>query len=110
MAGLDRRTTVRFHFDLDDFPSRSTFIEAVLKVTEEKAVKCIQTLPGNRIDLTVRSDAAVMELLQEGIKVDGTRVRPKPLGFRTTWVYIHYLPSELKNEEVARWKWSALAE
>ena len=74
----------------------------MLKATAEKSVKCIQTLPGNRIDLIMRNDEAVVKLLQDGIKIDGARVRPKPLGFRTTWVYVHYLPSEMKIEEVER--------
>ena len=50
----------------------------------------------------MRNDEAVVKLLQDGIKIDGARVRPKPLGFRTTWVYVHYLPSEMKIEEVER--------
>ena len=95
LSNKDRRTTVRFKFD--SLPNQKDFIDAVCSALPKDSVKCIQTLPGNNIDLTLRNENVVQTLLHDGIRLNGERIKPRPLGFRTTYVYVHYLPSKMSS-------------
>jgi hypothetical protein len=66
------------------------------------SIKCIQTLPNGKIDITLRDEGLARALIADGIRLHGTKVRPQPVGFRTTFVYVHYLPSELSTDFVAK--------
>ena len=93
-----RKTTVRFDFEV--MPDKKEFLAAVVDVVEPEFVKCIQTLPGGRVDLTLRHDECVLDILNSGIQLNGSIVKPRALGFRTTYVYIQYLPTELSSTPV----------
>ena len=93
-----RKTTVRFSFDT--IPFRKDFIDAVADLVVQDQIKCVQTLPGGRVDLTLRTEDSVDTILREGIYLDGELVKPRPLGVKLTSVYVHYLPSEMPNDFV----------
>ena len=95
---VNRKKTVRFKFD--PLPDKKDFLRAVLNVLDHEHVKCIQTLPGGRVDLTVRHDDNVADILHSGIDLHGETWFPKPLGFDTTYAYVQYLPSEMSSVQV----------
>ena len=95
---VSRTKTVRFRFEV--LPDKKDFLEAVLQVLQHEHVKTIQTLPGGRVDLTVRHDDNVTDIVHCGIDLNGETWFPKPLGFRTTYAYVQYLPSEMPSVQV----------
>jgi hypothetical protein len=98
--GLKRRTLVIFSFD--STPDRKIIIQAVSGDLPKDSVKCIQSLPNGKIDITLRNEGLARALIANGIRLNGTKVKPQPVGFRTTFVYVHYLPSELFTDFVAK--------
>ena len=81
----ERRTTVRYYFDT--MPDKTKFIQSVCNVVPKEGVKCIQSLPGNQVDLTLRSEQYVWTLIHEGLRVEGMKgpLKPKALGVKTTF-------------------------
>jgi hypothetical protein len=52
--GLTRRTTVRFSFETT--PEKKVFIRAVCNDLPKDVIKCIQSLPNGKIDITLRNE------------------------------------------------------
>lgn len=95
-----RKTTVRFDFGSGIAPEKKQLIKACADVVPESHIKCIQTLPGNRVDLTLRNEDSVTDIICSGIALNGNVIKPRALGFRTTYVYIQYLPSEMPSQDI----------
>lgn len=95
---VNRQKTVRFKFEV--LPDKQDFLGAVLALLDPQHVKCVQTLPGARVDLTLRHDDNVTDIIHTGIELLGETWYPKPLGFRTTYAYVQYLPSEMTSVQV----------
>jgi hypothetical protein len=86
----------------DSTPDKKIFIQAVSGDLPKDSVKCIQSLPNGKIDITLRNEGLARALIADGIRLNGTKVKPQPVGLRTTFVYVHYLPSELSTDFVAK--------
>ena len=96
-----RKTTVRFEFE--SMPDIKKFLKAVVVDFPEEQIKCVQSLPGNRLDLTLRHEESVTEILYNGVTFEGRVIKPRPLGFRITYAYVQYLPTEMASQDIGEY-------
>lgn len=61
---MNLRSQNKFPFNYETLPDKSKFIMEVCKDLPQDAVKRIQTLPGNNVDLTLRNETLVRTLFK----------------------------------------------
>ena len=96
---LDRTKTVRFHFN-EHMPESSDFRTALFKIVASENIKGIQSLPRNKVDVTLEYDDDVTDLLYRGLTLNGKSIQPRAIGFPVSLVYVRYLPLELSSDRV----------
>jgi hypothetical protein len=85
-------------FSFKATPDKKTFIPAVCNDFPKDAIKCIQSLPNGKIDITLRNEGLARAVIADRIRLNGPKGRPQPVGFWTTFLYVHqYLPSVLST-------------